>query len=123
MSNYVDNSVPYGSRTVTFSRAAVSLGSYVAEQISVNRPANVLKRKNEVGNPNGAVGQEDFVTGSATVQLADSTSKQLRVGDTFPAIFDTDLGSENYWITSADQPESQSDYKKQSVQFQKKYGA
>lgn len=122
MSNYVDNSVPYGSRVLTVSRLGVSQGDYVAEQISLSRPANVIKRYDQVRNPNGAVGQEDFVTGSATLQLATSSSKQLRVGDTFPATFDDITGSETFWLTSVDQPESQGDYKKQSVQFQKKYG-
>lgn len=116
-----DGSIPYGARLETFSRSAVSLGSYVCENISLNRPTNPIERRDETGGPNGSVGVPNFVTGSATVQLATTSSKQLRPGDTFTDTFDGDLGAENFIVESTDQPEGQTDYKKMNIRFRKKY--
>jgi hypothetical protein len=116
-----DGSIPYGVRLETFSRGVVSLGSYVCENLTLTRPTVAIRRKDELGGPNGSVGVPDFVTGTATVQLATSSSKILRPGDTFSDTFDSDLGSESFIVENVDQPEGQTDYKKVNIRFVKKY--
>ncbi len=118
---YNDGAIPYGSRPETFSRGGVSLGAYVLENLSINRPGKIIKRYDELGGPNGSVGVPDFVNGSATAQEATSSAKPLRPGDQFTDTFDGDLGAETWFITDTDQPEGQNEYKKYHIKFIKKY--
>lgn len=126
-----DNAVPYASRKVdlysmasggTSGSASVwttKKGTYAAENISVNRPQFVGKRYSEVRAPNGAFGTDDFVEGSATLQYADGSAKAAIPGDGFNVTFDTTIGGENFVVTSAGHAESQGDFKKQNITFQK----
>src|SRR5258706_4792502 len=76
--NWNDANVPYGARTVVFKRQAsagsgswsTTLGTYVLESITPTRSSQVQQRRDEVGQPNGAFGVDNFVEGSAVVQLA-----------------------------------------------------
>ncbi len=121
MADFNDGAIPYGSRLVTMFRAAVNLGTYVLENVTVNRPSHMIKRYNQIRQPNGSVGIDDFVEASAVAQLATITSTLLRNGDTFSDTFDAALGAETFIVAGADQPESQGEYKKQSLKFIKKY--
>lgn len=134
---YNDGSIPYGSRVVAFKRVASGGGSgatttwsalanaaaVVLENISVKRSGLVNKRYNEVKAPNGSYGVEDFPEGSAVAQLAKdpvtNTTVALQFSDAFTTTFDNSIGTENWVITSIDQPEEQGSYKKQSISFQK----
>lgn len=120
---YNDNAIPYGSRALHIFRLSVDNGSYVFENISVNRPTNVIKRHNEVNEPNGSVGQNGFVEGTATVQLAIAATVLPLPGDTFTVTLDATVGSEVFIIHAVGQPEAQADYFKASLSFIKKYGA
>lgn len=128
---YNDGSVPYGSRVEAVSRPATLPGgsnprgtfsnvSYVFENITVNRPTFIIKRYDEARNPSASVGIDDFVEGSAVVQLATSSTKELAAGDTFSDTFDQGLGAENFIIHSVDQTLTQGDYRKQPIRFIKK---
>ncbi len=123
---YNDGSIPFGSRVETFYRGGkpgvgTSLGTYVFETNTPARPTNIIKRKDQNGAPNGSVGQQDFATLSGTVQLATSSSSPLEPGDMFADTFDSAIGSETFVITEVSSPESQSDYKKQSISCLKVY--
>ena len=64
---YNDGTVAYGSKVLTINSVL-----FVAENIEVRRPIIKIERRNELHEPNGKVGIKDFVTGSATLQLAQS---------------------------------------------------
>lgn len=115
-----DGSIPYGSRTETFSRGGVSLGVYVLENVTITKPTKILKRMDQIGGPSGSVGVPEHPEGSATVQLATSATKILRAGDVFTDTFDADLGAETWIVHSPDQPETQDGIKKMGVKFIKK---
>jgi len=91
--------------------------TYVLENTNVNRPTFIIKRYDEKRRPNASVGQEDFVEGSATAQLATEASKQLAAGDTFTHEFNSVFGSETFIIHSPDSVLAQGDYFKQPVKF------
>jgi hypothetical protein len=128
---YNNTSIPYGARVDTFYRSptigtgaftgGANLGAYIAETVTLSRPAKVIERRDELGGPNGSVGVIDFVTGTATVQLATSATLQLRPGDCFNDTFDSSLGSEAFVVEEASQPEGQTEYKKQTIKFRKLY--
>lgn len=118
---YNDGNIPYGSRLETMNRGGSSLGSYVLENVTINRKSKIIKRMDELGGPNGSVGVPDFDEGSAVAQLATSSTTILQRGDKFTDTFDAVTGAETWIVTECDQPETQNDYKKQSLKFIKKY--
>lgn len=118
---YNDGSIPYGARLETFSRSGSGIGSYVLENVTIKRKSKLISRYDELGAPDGSVGVFDFDEGSAVAQLATSGSTPLRRGDTFTDTFDAGTGAEKWFVTEVDQPESQNEYKKQSVNFRKAY--
>lgn len=144
--NFNDGGLPFGARAVVFYRQSApgsgvwstKLGTYILEGTTPSRSARVIKRYDEVGQPNGSAGVEDYTEGSGTAQLATvpgdgsaGTTIPLRPGDAFATIFDKSApsqtnssgGAESFVLTKTDQPEAQLDYKKQTLSFQKLYTA
>lgn len=143
-SNWNDGSVPFGTRQVVFYRQSApgsgawttKLGTYVLEGLTPTRTSRVVKRYDEVAQPNGSFGVSDFVEGTAVVQLATAvgdgtggTTIEIRDGDAFatvldpsaPALPNVTANAESFVVTKADAPEAQLEYKKQSISVQKLY--
>jgi len=118
MSLINDGTVQYGSRVLTVNAVA-----YIAEQLEVRRPTVIIERRSELNAPNGQVQTDDFVTGTATLQLASGATIIPVNGDTFTATFITSVGAETFFLSEVSQPESQGDSRKVSVTFRKKYNA
>jgi hypothetical protein len=118
---YNDGTVQYGSKVLAILKPdASSRGNYVADNINVNRPTKAVDRTNEIGEPSGSVGIRDFETGSATIQLASSTAKLPINGDTFAVTFDTDTGSETWFLTSIGTAYQKDGETKVNITFKKK---
>ena len=113
-----DGSVQYGSRVLTINSV-----TYVAEQIEVRRPSFVIERRDQLNKPNGQVIDEDFVTGTATLQLATGATVIPQIGQTFQETFVAAIGAETFILSEIGQPEAQGDAKKVPVSFRKKYNA
>lgn len=73
-----DGSIPYGSKVFTINSV-----TYVAEDISIDDAAQKIDRKNEVGEPSGRVLVQDYVEGTATLQLASTSTAPPTNGMTF----------------------------------------
>lgn len=135
MPGWNDGLVPHGSRTVKFySNSAgatdangttftVLKGIYIIESGSYSRPQYEQGRYDEVRNPNGGFGVDDFVTGSMVVQLATTATAYVAPGDAFATILPDSPGgtAEGFVVTSIDDPESQGDIRKQSCRVRKLY--
>lgn len=129
--NWNDGGLPFGSRKVQIYPAGASdasgntlwtgaaKGIYILEQHSPSRPQKVVKTYNEAGAPNGAVGTDDFVEGSATVQLANVLTNPVATGDAFTTKQRGTGTSESFVVINADEPENQLDVRKQSIRVQK----
>lgn len=126
---YNDGTVQYGSRIwiVKASDGSTAHDTYVADNISVNRPTKPLKRTNELGEPSGSVGVPDFVEGSAVFQLASSSTKeplngcQIICNTTVNAQLDSGIGSETFFISHVSRAETKDGEKKFNINFIKKY--
>ncbi len=119
---YVDNSVPFGSRTVDFKRggtgAPTTVGTYILESISLSRPSKIIERPNQIGQANGWVAVSGFDSGTAVVQIPTEASEFIKLGDWFEDAFDgTDANPEDeHWVVvEATQPYGMNDYYKQNV--------
>jgi hypothetical protein len=111
-----DGAIPYGSRVVT-----ISTVTYVANNIRVRRPTKQIKRTNELDEPSGSVGVEDFVEGSAELQLATSSTAEPQNGMTFDLTLDATIGEETFILSEVERPEEKSADKKLNVNFIKQY--
>ena len=114
---WVDNQMPFGSRVETLKRAGATLGVYVFDGVSIERPTKAVERHDEIGKPSGFALVDGFVTGSGTVQIATSTTQVPRVGDYFIDTFDgsTAGAAEEYVITSVGQAFEKDGYRKVNV--------
>lgn len=70
-----DGGVVFGSQVLSIDDRDDNPQDYIADAFSLDDPSNFFVRKNEVGVPNGQVGIDDVPTGTATLQLEDSTVK------------------------------------------------
>lgn len=111
-----DGTVQYGSRVLTINSVA-----YIADNCTVSRPGKTIERTNEIDEPNGQVSYAGFVTGSATLQLASSSTVIPVQGLEFTTTWVTSIGAETFYLDSIDQPEDQAVEKKVNVNFRKKY--
>lgn len=131
---YNDGTVQYGARTWVVHHYPESVetarGTYDCDNISINRPTKSIDRTNQLGEPTGSVGIADFVTGTATFQLASSSTAEPRNGDKIicdgeaghNANIDSGIGDETFYITSVSRAESKDAEKKFNVSFKKAYG-
>src|SRR4051812_34676785 len=141
MPNYNDNSRPHSSRTVSFKRVASGGGPGQAttwtalanaanvrlESITLSRPMREVNVYDESAKPSDSYGIEDFVTGTATAQIAKDNSSVTTAGllpsDAFSTQFEASIGQENFVVTNVGQPYAQLEYFKQNIQFKKLYVA
>ena len=81
-----DGTVQYGSRVWLIKQAngTTTRDTFVADNISVNRPTKAIKRTQELGEPSGSVGVADFVEGSATLQIASGSTVFVPLRRAFP---------------------------------------
>jgi hypothetical protein len=134
MPNWNDGALKWGSRKVKFYSPSSTdasgtvwgtlKGIYILETNTVTRPQSVVQQYDEVRTPNGAIGLDDFVTASATVQFG-AGQVFIATGDAFSTVLDNSPGAtaEGFVVTNAEEPEAQGDIRKQSIRLEKIYTA
>lgn len=123
---YNDGTVQYGSRDldiVTSITSTAAIGTYVADNVNVTRAVNKIKRTDKVGSPSGSVGVSGDITGTATLQLANSSAKEPVGGNAFSVTLDSTIGTEVFVIQDVTRAESKEAEKKINITFEKKYSA
>lgn len=105
-----DGSIPYGSEVLTINSV-----TYIAENVSFDNPSVVQQRRNEVNEPTGSFGVQDFVTGSATLQKAATGTVVPTPGLTFTR------DSVVYILTKVGEVLAQGDAMKFNIEFQRQY--
>lgn len=120
--SYNDNAVQYGSITADIKKnalggpyttaAATAVGTFVLENVTLNRPSKVVERSNEVGAPNGWAAQNAQVGGSCVVQMGAAGTNWPRNGNWFEHTFDTEIGVERFVLLDCGQPFEQQGYYK-----------
>lgn len=110
-----------GADASNCSQYATPKGIYVLENATFHRPNYVSKRYDETRAPNGAVGTDDFVEGSATAQRAFGGTVELDTGDAFTTARNGSTGPvyEAFVIVDVDSPETQGEIQKQGIRYQK----
>lgn len=101
-----DGNMPYGSRVLT-----VNGNTYIADDFTINRPSNLVERPGEFGQPTGWVLVPTLPTGSATLQLATTSTPLPEVGMSFV------VDAETFMLNSVSAPEVKDQDKKVAVTF------
>jgi hypothetical protein len=115
-----DGTTPSGARVLTIPKTGGA--TYIADNFERTRPSKFLGNTDEYDEPNGGVLLEDFETGSATLQIAASTTALPELGDEFDEKFDpNDAAATTYYITEVGKPEEKGSLKKVRISFRKKY--
>ena len=123
-----DGAVQFGSRVLTIGKNAGGTGgaTYIAEAFNVTRATKTIERTNHLDKPNGQMIYESFITGSATLQLADGTTEEPHNGWQFTETMVKDDGTtpvavvEVFIIDHVGRAETVNGEKKISVNFRKK---
>ncbi len=114
--SYIDNAVPFGSRVEDILRGTGSgtpVGTYILESISLTRPAKIIERPNQIGEPNGWVAVAGFQHGTCVIQIPLETSEYPKIGDWFDDTFDGSDASpsdERWVVVDITQPYAMADY-------------
>jgi len=110
----------YNSGTVQYGSRVLSINSvnYIADNIEVTRPTNVIERNDQINEANGWVAVPGHVTGTATLQLATGSTAIPVLGNTFS----TTIGgatAETFVIVELSAPEDKASEKKINISFRK----
>ena len=108
---------PGGSGTASSYAGATLKGTFVCENFQATRGSYKVNQYDEIRQPRRSYAMADFVEGSLTAIL-DNPALEWQIGDGFTVKLDN-TNAESFWVTSVDHPESQGEYRKQSVRFQK----
>ncbi len=111
---YNDGSLPYGAQTLNINSVV-----YIAEATDFSRPTKKIKRYNQIGEPSGQVFVSDFDSGSATLQLHNSTVQTPSRGQTFNIVHQGQ--NTNCVLSDVGSPQSQDDTMKVRISFDRVY--
>ncbi len=114
MPAYSDGTVPYGAQVITIGGV-----NFVAENISVQEPTQVIERRYQLGNPTGQVIIPQFETGTATLQAASTSIAPPTRGATFTLVRN-DASTVGEVISEVSEPQAQFDIHKFTVSFRKR---
>lgn len=122
MSTFInDGTLAYGSRVLSITNPSASAVNYIADDINITRPSKIAEANNQLGEPRGQVGVATFVTGSATLQLATSSTAMPKLGATFTEDFGE--GDETFFLSEVGRAEVADGLTKVPVSFRKKINA
>ena len=104
------STLPYGTRVIT-----VATVGYIANSFTTSQSLNVIERQDTLGAPNGAIGIRQPITGSASLQLASTTTQIPDAGDEFSTTVDSTAIT--FFITERSTPEEQAGFKTVDISF------
>lgn len=104
--------LPYGSRVLTINSIA-----YIANNFRTTQAGKLLERMTDLGAPNGAVLIRAPYTGTAELQLANTSIAFPNVSLTFSANVSSEGTNLNFFITEVGNPETQDQFKVCDITF------
>lgn len=93
---------------------------YMAEDFSVSEPTWLAERKDNVGNPYGALGGVEPITGRGTLQLANTSHIAPQRFDEFTRVLRPGAAANTFFFTEIGLPKKQRDFDVVEVTFREK---
>ena len=110
----------WGTFVLTPSSGAANGVGFIAEEFSASQPTWLAERKDNVGNPNGAVGGVEPITGRGTLQLANANVVAPQPFDEFTRILRPGATANTFFFTEVSFPKKQRDFDVVEVTFREK---
>ena len=110
-----DNTTIYGSVVLT-----INTETFIAETIEVSRPMKKIRRYDQIGEAAGSVYLNDFIEGTATLQVENDPPLK---GESFTTTLDAGIGAETFYVTSVTNALSADDIQKCNISFDLKLAA
>jgi len=106
------SNLPYGSRVLSINSVL-----YIANNFRVQQAGKLLERMTELGAPNGAVLIDAPYTGTAELQIANTSIAFPNISMTFSARVDAENANLNFFITEVGVPETSDQWKNCDITF------
>jgi hypothetical protein len=113
MATVNDSGIPFGSAVLTVNGVA-----FIGENISTSEPSATQERRDENGAPSGQVTVAGFITGSATIQFATTSTVAPTIGATFAYTNNGGVAG-TYYVSEIGQAVSLNEIKKATISFRK----
>jgi len=111
------STIPFGSQVLTINGT-----TFVAENIGFSQPSTTVERRDEDGDPSGQVTVAGFDNGTATLQLATTSTVPPTIGALFTLTRNGGATVACY-ISEVGEPQDQLDIRKLNVSFRRRYGS
>lgn len=110
----------WGSFVLTTTSGASNGNIYIVEDSEFNETTWVTDRKDNVGNPNGAIGGVEAGAGRMTVQLANTTHLPPHRFDEFTRVLRPGASANTFFFTEIGLPKKQRDFDVVQLTFREK---
>lgn len=121
--SYNDGGVAFGSQATNINNVAGASVAYILSNITIDDSSSTAVRYSEVGIPNGQFSKDEPMTGSATCQLAATTTKLPAKYATFTLVpIGADPATITFYLTKIGQVFDQNGIKTVPIEFRKTYG-
>ena len=118
----IDGTALRGTRviTVVIDELLATTVDYICDSFNVDQPTQFLEHRNQLNQPTGGIQDDDFITGSAVLQL-NSDVTLPKNGDFFDEAIHPDEAAIRFYISNVGTPEEKAGLKKVNINFRKEY--
>jgi len=110
----------WGTFVLTPSSGAANGVGFIAEDFSATQGTWLADRKDNVGNPNGALGGMEAITGRGTLQLANANVVAPQPFDEFTRVLRPGASANTFFFTEISFPKKQRDFDVVEITFREK---
>lgn len=114
------NTYAWGTFSATFTSGGANGNSYIVDDATFTESTWLADRKDNVGNPNGALGGVEPSTGRGTLQLANNNVIAPQRFDEFTRILRPGAAANTFFLTSVGLPKKQRDFDSVEIEFREK---
>lgn len=114
------NTYAWGTFVCTFTSGAANGNSFIVEDATFTQSTWLADRKDNVGNPNGALGGIEAASGRMTLQLANANVVAPQPFDEFTRSLRPGASANTFFLTEVGLPKKQRDFDTVEVTFREK---
>lgn len=110
----------WGTFVCTFTAGAANGNSFIVDDATFTEGTWLAERKDNVGNPNGALGGIEAGTGRGTLQLANANVVAPQRFDEFTRVLRPGAAANTFFLTEVGLPKKQRDFDVVEITFREK---
>lgn len=114
------NTYAWGTFVMLFTAGSQNGNSFMVDDATFTESTWLADRKDNVGNPNGALGGVEPSSGRATLQIANTNVVAPQRFDEFTRVLRTGQAANTFFLTSVGLPKKQRDFDTVEIEFREK---